>query len=274
MQDSLLPGIREAIGEGNGALYDRLAQNIGNKFTKLRNMILKLSNEEKQRYINLKNRIDKLADLTKEEKEEILTRLWEVYTDLGNQGKANTKEIVDKIAELKDYFKTDEFKTIISDIVKSTVPELATLLIAELEKRGILTKDEAQKMLDKQTEDLKKYMDEKLKGNNPVTPTTPSTPKPGEAKSEGAWRKWLPQTAFTLGGLGLLAILIAFLVMGIMKASSQSGGASKVISITPVIGESAKTAASSGSLLGSLGGINPLIIILILVALFLLFHKK
>ena len=135
-------------------------------------------------------------------------------------------------------------------------------MIAELDKRGLLTKDEAKKMTDEQTEELKKYFDEKVK-------------KPEEEKKNAGWlNKWGWQTFGTGLMLVLILILAYFLLRGLVGAGKAADVGSKVVSITPVIGETAKAAGASESLLGSLGGINPLIIIIILVALFLLFPKK
>ena len=248
IEDIVKPVIGQALKDNNLEIIKAM------ETSKILKTIIKKQNilERIMKGLKKENRAD--HDAIKAELEDIL--------DSVQDNKTKIEDVAQRLEDLKDYFETDAYKTLITDIIKGTVPELATLLIAELDKRGLLTKDEAKKMTDEQTEELKKYFDEKVK-------------KPEEEKKNAGWlNKWGWQTFGTGLMLVLILILAYFLLRGLVGAGKAADVGSKVVSITPVIGETAKAAGASESLLGSLGGINPLIIIIILVALFLLFPKK
>lgn len=298
LDSALREVIAEEIFRGNKKVLDAIVAANKNT-TRVKNLVKELIAKEQAHFEELKEKIKGLKeqgvkntdeilnrmweaykDLLRngaENKEEILDRLWEVYQDLGKKGEKNTQDILAKIQDLKDYFSTDAYKKIIKDIVDQALldnnPVLVDAIKAALPDmlKDVATKSDIEKIL-KELEEIKNGKGKD--GKDGKDGEDGGGKKPEEKPKEPSpWKNVLPRVA-TFGGMALIALAIAAIIIGIMRANNASDGATKVISITPVIGETAKTAATSGSLLGSLGGINPLIIILILVALFLLFPKK
>jgi len=205
---------------------------------------------------------DALVDLAQrgeENKEEILDRLWEVFV----QGKKNTKEVMDKLEELKQYFSSDVFEGLLKTIVGQAVEDNNPKLIQAMKDAGFLTEEGLKKILDERD---KKPVD----GDKADKDTnTDKDTRPVEAPKKSKWPARIGAGAFWI----IIAVIIAALMYAIKTTPSNSTSNVAPIQTVPIIAGAAKTATTS-SILGSLGGINPIIIVLVLVALFLLFPKK
>jgi hypothetical protein len=100
----------------------------------------------------------------------------------------------------------------------------------------------------------------------------PKAKKP--EKKEFDW--YNPKLGFVTKRVGILAIIGIIGVIGIslFRLSSNIPEGAKPVSITPIIGEAARTTQFTSSILSYLSGINPIVIILVLASLFLLFPRK
>ncbi len=270
LEAALLPGIRNAIEDGNNSLYKDLVAKMGNRFNELKNqnlnlkkLIIKLSNREEQRYVKIKKLLEGLKDQSEENQREIIDRLWDVFSAV-DKGNKVSEETLQRLKTLETFFEPTAYKA----FLKTIVDENNSALIAMM-KADPFFKDKIDKAyIDAKFEEITKLIKEDK--------TKEAEKKPEVKKEEGWWKKYGPPTA----GMGFVILLVGLVLFLIIQALRNSGGGPSggipSTAVVPIIGETAKAAGSSGlsSILGPLGGINPIIIILILVALFLLFPKK
>lgn len=268
LEAALLPGIRNAIEDGNNSLYNDLVAKMGNRFNEIKNqnlnlkkLIIKLSNREEQRYIKIKKLLEGLKDQSEDNLREVIDGLWQVFDNVG-EGRKVSAEALERIKKLETFFEKDAYKAFLKTIIEENNPTLIAMMKADPFFADKVDKAYLDAKFKELSEEIKKTKEEETK-------------KP-EAKKEEGWLKKVGSPTFGVLGLILVLGIVAYLVL--MALQNSGGGPSGGIpstAVVPVIGETAQ-AASSGlsSILGPLGGINPIIIILILVALFLLFPKK
>lgn len=285
MESIFKPIVEKAVSEGVDEVIKRL-EKIG-----ILKDILDKTKAIDDALNNLKTEYEADRDEIKKQLKDIL--------DSQTRTEADIKRLADELKALREYFDGDPFKDMIAQKIQEAIdakaPEIAQKIIDELDKKGLLTKTDAdamkkeiitkvQEIIDKGAipkalqDKLEKFMkdaeakqketDDKLKKIGEDAEKAAKGKKEAEAKPKTDWSGFKKFSGYS----GLL-ILIGLILFALFKAANDSGS-SRLVQITPVIGTTAKTVAGTSSIFGALGGINPLIIVLILVALFLLFPKK
>ncbi len=254
----------------------------------------------KERFDNLESRMDAIRDelktaiegiegFTKAEKEALMDNIIHIISEIG-ETKTLSKESLEILKELKEKVLTkDNIKEILDPILETALEANNTKIIEQINGLGLLsasefksTIEELLTKIDERFTELEEKIDGKDKEPEPKEPDKEPEPKepeepekPKEPKKPEPWYKrvWGGMGGFS--GLAIIALLALILWTISRSKDAATSRISQAYNITPVFGETLKTATqSSSSILGSLGGINPLIIIGIIAVLFLLFPKK
>lgn len=226
----------------------------------------------------LKTAIDGIEGFTKLEKEALMDSIIHIISEIG-ETKTLSKESRDMLLELKEILTPEKFKELIKPILKEALEENNSTLLELMRSEGWVKKSELDEMETRIIEEIKKGKEKDPKEPDPKEPEPKKPdkdPEPEKKKEPETLGKRLGN--WLNGNLGMILIiaLLGFIIWAIMRSKdAATSRISQTYSITPVFGETLKTATTTGSsLLGSLGGINPLIIIGIVAVLFLLFPKK
>jgi hypothetical protein len=285
-EENLKKVVKDAITESNipeGVLKRMKEYFESTEYAKVINDALKTrfdNLESKMEAIRaeLKTAIEGIEGFTKLEKEALMDSIIHIISEIG-ETKTLSKESRDMLLELKEILTPEKFKELIKPILKESLEENNTTLLELMRAEGWVKKSEMDEMEARIIEEIKKGKEkepDKEPDKEPEKPKPDKEPEPEKKKEPETWGKRLGNWLNGNMGMILIIALLGFILWAIMRSKdAATSRISQTYSITPVFGETLKTATTTGSsLLGSLGGINPLIIIGIVAVLFLLFPKK
>lgn len=245
------------------------------KFTAIENKMDTIRDE-------LKNAIEN-SGLTKVEKEVLFDQLNHLIAEIA-ETKTLSAESRDMLLKLKEKFPDDKtLEEIMKPIIEATILENNERIQQMLVDMGLAKSSEISSF-EERLAALEEKIDEKGdkgdkgedgKGGKGGSGETEAENKKNKDETPGFFKRAFGFLSTNLGGTMLLLLIAGIVYAAITAAQKAPAKITQSYSITPMFGETVKTAATtSSSILGSLGGINPLIIIGIVAVLFLLFPKK